>query len=82
LFALVMGAPALGLAEVEKEYYASGKLESEVNYSNGKPEGISREYYEDGKLKAEVNYRNGKREGVTPAMKAGIADKLWEIEDI
>jgi antitoxin component YwqK of YwqJK toxin-antitoxin module len=65
LFALVLGAPALGLAEMKKEYYPSGKLHFERNYENGKLEGIIKEYYESGKLQYERNFQNGKLEGIS-----------------
>jgi Uncharacterized protein conserved in bacteria len=62
---LVLGAPALGLAEMKKEYYPSGKLHFERNYKDGKLEGISKRYYEGGKLWSEANCSNGKLEGIT-----------------
>lgn len=36
LFALVLGVPALGFAEMKKEYCPSGKLEYEFSYGNGR----------------------------------------------
>ena len=64
LFALVLGVPALGFAEMKKEYYPSGKLEYEFSYGNGEIEGISKGYYENGNLAIEGNYKNGMEEGL------------------
>ena len=44
-------------------YYESGKLQSEVNYQNGKEEGFWKTYHENGKLSAKGNIKNGKAEG-------------------
>lgn len=44
--------------------YSSGKLFSELEYKNGKREGLYKEYYESGKLKKEIPYINDKREGI------------------
>ncbi len=48
-----------------KKNYATGKLEQEVNYKNGKREGLLKGYHTTGKLEQEENYKNGKEEGVT-----------------
>ena len=40
------------------------KLEEEMNYKDGKPEGISKGYYESGRLMEEENYINGEQEGI------------------
>ncbi len=44
-----------------KEYYESGALYIEVNYKNGKREGVAKEYsiIDDGKLSYKQNYKNG-----------------------
>jgi len=49
---------------IHKEYFANGKLRSEVNYKSGKTEGLQRIYYENGNLKIEMNWKNGKKNGV------------------
>ena len=46
-----------------KEYYESGALEAEINFKNGKMEGL-KWYYESGILKAKVKFKNGKEEWV------------------
>ncbi len=48
---------------LHKEHYGSG-LYGEVNYINGKAEGLAKLYYESGELCGEVNYINGKQEGL------------------
>ncbi len=65
LFSIILLSPALGLAEVKKEYYPNGRLKAEWNYDNGKLGGISKVYYEGGKLQYEVHYKDGKQEGIT-----------------
>lgn len=42
LLGLVFLSPVLGLAEVKKEYYPNGKLRAEINYKNGKRNGINK----------------------------------------
>ena len=46
----------LSYAEIVKEYYDTGQLKIELNYKNGKREGIAKEYYKAGRLKQEENY--------------------------
>jgi len=65
LLVLFLCCPVLGLAEVKKEYYPSGKLRYEWNYKNGKKEGIGKEYYESGKIEKEYNFKDGKQDGIT-----------------
>jgi len=44
--AIALCSPALGLAEIKKDYYKkSGKLLTEWNYLNGKLEGVSTWYF-------------------------------------
>jgi len=53
--------PFTGIA---KEYYPSGKIETESFYANGKLNGKSITYYENGNLKYEENYKNSKLDGL------------------
>ena len=36
--------------QINKEYYASGKLKEEIPYKNGKINGLVKVYYESGKI--------------------------------
>tara|TARA_B100002003_G_C13853808_1_gene418364 strand:+ start:265 stop:666 length:402 start_codon:yes stop_codon:yes gene_type:complete len=65
LLATILILPSFAFAEVEKEYYPSGELKSEVNVINGKLEGLRKVYYENGRLQWEENYKNGKKNGVS-----------------
>jgi len=47
-----------------KTIYASGKVESEINYSNNKRDGEARFYFENGNLKRYLSYVNGKVDGL------------------
>ncbi len=44
--------------------YESGQKEVEVNYKDGKAEGLGVSWYENGKKKGEENIKNGKRDGL------------------
>ena len=46
-----------------KEYYPSGKLQSEETYKNNVREGIAKKYYESGQLNTEVNLEKWKSGG-------------------
>jgi TonB family protein len=48
---------------VVKSYYPSGKLQSEISFSDSLRDGLSKFYYENGNLKEERNYENGRVEG-------------------
>ncbi len=39
--------------------YRNGNLKKEVNYTNGKQDGVMRYYNEDGSVQIEYNYKNG-----------------------
>ena len=45
----------------EKSYDKNGQLYNEVNYIDGKINGIYKLYYDNGQLLKEVNYINGKK---------------------
>jgi len=47
------------------EYYASGNLGFECNYTNNKPEGKSRIYYKSGQLRAELYFKEGILDGMS-----------------
>ncbi|WP_338941153.1 toxin-antitoxin system YwqK family antitoxin [Fusobacterium nucleatum] len=49
---------------VQKRYYESGELLSELSYKNGKMDGIGKSYYQNGQVEMEEPYKNGERDGV------------------
>jgi antitoxin component YwqK of YwqJK toxin-antitoxin module len=49
---------------IKKQYYADGKLKSEVPYQNNIPKGNSRTYYPNGNLSEEGTWKNGGWDGV------------------
>ena len=54
-----------GLMEgMERVYYKSGQLWSELTYKKGEAYGTKRTYYEDGKLLKTTEYKNGKLNGL------------------
>ena len=46
-----------------KDYYENGQLKAELNYKNGKLDGLEKEYHQNGQLYIEENYKDGKLEG-------------------
>ena len=50
--------------EVNKYYYKSGVLKSEIPYKNDQRDGIQKEYYESGAIYWEIPYKNGKKNGI------------------
>lgn len=46
-----------------KDYYLNDVLKSEINYKNGKKEGLAKYYREDGSLEKEINYKNDEPDG-------------------
>ena len=47
---------------VNRYYYESGNLKSEIPYKNGEKEGIGKWYYENGNIRREIPY--GKVDGI------------------
>jgi TonB family protein len=65
-----------------KSYYDSGKLKSEINFSNNVREGDAKFYYENGNIKEERNYNNGKVEGLVKKYnKDGKLEEVFNIEN-
>lgn len=50
-------------SEAQTTYYASGQLQSETEYRDGRREGPSRRWYPDGRAMAQGSYASGKLEG-------------------
>jgi antitoxin component YwqK of YwqJK toxin-antitoxin module len=50
-------------SENKKQYWDNGKLQSELNYKNGKLDGPSTWYFENGRKEQEVFYKNNKLDG-------------------
>jgi MORN repeat protein len=46
-----------------REWYANGRLASDMPYRDGHPEGVARTWYSDGVLEREAPRRNGKLDG-------------------
>ena len=46
------------------EYYSSGQLRHEIEYVDGKLNGLSRGWYESGRYRFEENHVNGRRHGL------------------
>ena len=44
--------------------YPNGQKKSEINYKDGKPEGLVTLWYENGQKQLEDNYKDGKEEGL------------------
>ena len=42
-----------------RDIYPDGKKKSEVNYKDGKKQGVSTEWHKDGTKKSETRYENG-----------------------
>jgi antitoxin component YwqK of YwqJK toxin-antitoxin module len=42
-----------------KEYYENGKLRAEVNFKDGKQDGVTKLYDEEGALRSEYTYKDG-----------------------
>ncbi|MGD8837857.1 MAG: hypothetical protein PVJ84_12740 [Desulfobacteraceae bacterium] len=47
----------------ELTYYDNGNKESNINYRNGKVNGLAQMWYKNGKLHVEAQYRNNKTHG-------------------
>ena len=47
-----------------KRFYASGNIEAEANYKDGKLDGAYKHYYENGNIIMECTYKDRKLEGV------------------
>lgn len=45
------------------DYFSNGKVMIELNFINGKQNGIYRRYYENGSLRTEVNYKDDSYHG-------------------
>jgi len=46
------------------EYYKNGQKKSELNYKNGKENGLDTRWYGNGQKSYEGNYKNGKYDGL------------------
>lgn len=74
--------------EMKKEYYPSGKLQSETLYKDGQIDGVRKLYYANGKLQSEALYKTGKMDGVVKLyypsgkLKSEIPIKNGEVEGI
>jgi len=68
---------------IEKRYYATGELEEEISYFNGKRHGISNKYYVTGELKEKISYFNDKRHGISKIYYkfGGVYRKRFFISD-
>jgi len=47
------------------EMYINGQKQAEMNFKNGKPDGLFTTRYKNGKKQSEMNFKNGKPEGLS-----------------
>jgi TonB family protein len=67
---------------VAKSYYPSGKLKSEISFTDSLRDGLAKFYYENGNLKEERNYQNGRVEGTIKLYhENGNLSKVFSIID-
>jgi antitoxin component YwqK of YwqJK toxin-antitoxin module len=62
-------------------YFKSGTIAAEIEYTNGYQEGVEREFYENGKMKNEFHTKNNMLDGVTKCWDEDgnlISEKIWE----
>ena len=64
LLGITLALPCNADEDVDKTFYPSGQLQSEMPYKNFKPDGVYKYYYQNGKLKEETTYEGGKKEGI------------------
>ena len=48
---------------LETSWYDNGEMEYQVNFKNGKMDGLFKGWYDNGKKKSEKNFKDGRREG-------------------
>jgi major membrane immunogen (membrane-anchored lipoprotein) len=51
--------------EVQQTYYNGGKLQQEIEYENGVPNGKMTAYYQNGKIKSTGYFKNGRMDSVS-----------------
>ena len=67
---------------VVKSYYPSGKLQSEISFTDSLRDGPAKFYYENGNLKEERNYQTGRVEGTIRLYhKNGNLSEVFSIID-
>jgi TonB family protein len=72
----------LAQSYVVKSYYLSGKLQSEISFTDSLRDGPAKFYYENGNLREERNYQNGRVEGTIRIYhENGNLSKVFSIID-
>ena len=64
---------------VEKSYYESGELKSEVMFKDGKLNGVEKSYYKTGELESEIPYQDGKMDGDMERRLNGEKAKIFHL---
>lgn len=70
---------------VAKEYYESGKLQTEAPLKDGEQNGVEKSYYENGRLQFKKPYKDGRANGVEKAYYSSsepFADVIWNNGEI
>ena len=65
LFILLLNHPFIGLGQNEEriEYWNNGKILSQINYLDGKRDGLCKNWFQNGQLMNKGVYKNGKMIG-------------------
>ncbi len=49
----------------QKTFYENDQIKTEIQYKDGKQDGVFKRYYKNGILQSESTYRDGKLDGIT-----------------
>jgi antitoxin component YwqK of YwqJK toxin-antitoxin module len=63
------------------EWFEDGQKESEINYHDGKKNGLATEWYENGQKESEINYEEGEKVSETDykdELENGLASRWYE----
>ena len=61
---IISFSQGFGFIETKTSYYENGNVLSEINYKDGKRDGLCRYYWKNGQILSEVNYKAGKTNGL------------------
>jgi hypothetical protein len=60
---LIAGGPPRAAERAQTTYFASGRIESKIEYEDGKRDGLAERWYADGTKAAEGRYEDGRMVG-------------------
>lgn len=64
---------------LRKDFYLSGAVKRETNYTNGEKDGLEKTFFKEGQVESQIEYKNGAKLGGKVFYQNGVCKAEWSV---